>query len=350
MRPPNKQAVLQQATEHLATLLGLPPTEAIVDKNRDAPQADLVIHLAGKTFFVECKDSGTLSSVAEAVGRIHRYARDLNEDSIPLLAVPFMGPAGREYCGEEQVGWLDLSGNAEILAPGIRVRLNGHPNRFKRPGRPSSVFAPKSSRIARWLLMHPHRAMTQREIARATDMDEGYTSRIVARLEEDGFIAREPGGAIRARDPDLLLDAWREDYDFLKHEIVRGHVVSRTSNALLQLLAEGFQEQETEYAATGLAAAWQLSRFAGFRTVTMYVADRPSPQVLEHMGFRESVPGANVWLVVPSDSGVFHGAADREGVSCVHPVQVYLDLKGHPERSSEAAAQLRTDFLRWRAD
>ena len=27
--------------------------------------------------------------------------------------------------------------------------------------------------IARWLLLHPHESMTQRQIARATDMDEG---------------------------------------------------------------------------------------------------------------------------------------------------------------------------------
>ena len=56
--------------------------------------------------------------------------------------------------------------------------------------------------------------------------------------------------------------------------------------------------------------------------------------------------GENVWLVVPNDEGVFHGAAEREGICCVHPVQVYLDLKNHPERSEEAAAQLRLKILR----
>jgi len=32
---------------------------------------------------------------------------------------------------------------------------------------------------------------------------------------------------------------------------------------------------------------------------------------------------------------------------CVHPVQVYLDLKGHPERAKEAASMVRQERLKW---
>ena len=66
------------------------------------------------------------------------------------------------------------------------------------------------------------------------------------------------------------------------------------------------------------------------------------------MGFHEAQRGENVWLVVPNDEGVLHGAADRDGIRYVHPVQVYLDLKNHPERSPEAAEQLRQKLLRKR--
>ena len=59
--------------------------------------------------------------------------------------------------------------------------------------------------------------------------------------------------------------------------------------------------------------------------------------------------GANVWLVVPNDEGVFTAAAAKKGIACVHPVQAYLDLQGHPERAGEAADELRTRLLAWRA-
>lgn len=350
MRLPNERLAVQRVTERLAELLGLAATDAQILELPEVPYADAVMDLGGFTFIIEWKGVGGLSQVSSAVQQVRKYASVLGERAVPLVAVPFMGPVGRDHCREAGVGWVDLSGNAYIFAPGIRVRIDGQPNRFKRPGRPSTAFAPKSSRIARWLLIHPGHSMTQREIAQATDVDEGFTSRIVAKLEDDELIVREPGGAIRARDPDLLLDAWREDYDFSKHEIIRGHIAARSSAVLLQRLTGELRGQDSEHAATGLAAAWLLNRFADFRIVAVYVAERPAARVRERMGFREGAPGANVWLVIPDDEGVFHGADELDGVRCVHPVQAYLDLEGHPERANEAATQLRAELLTWKRD
>jgi hypothetical protein len=192
--------------------------------------------------------------------------------------------------------------------------------------------------------------MTQREIAQATDMDEGFTSRIVSKLEDDDLILRQDDGAIAVRDPNLLLDAWREDYDFSKHRILRGHAPARSGEALLGQLSESLDKAGVRYAATGLAAAWRMTRSAGFRIVTLYLSEGPSRTVLERLGVREGPQGSNLWLVVPNDQGVFHGASDQDGVRCVHPVQVYLDLFAHPERSKEAAEELRTEYLTWRVD
>ena len=102
-----------------------------------------------------------------------------------------------------------------------------------------------------------------------------------------------------------------------------------------------------EHAATGLSAAWQLTRFAGFRTATFFVQAEPSARLKSELGFREETRGANLWLVVPNDAGVFQGADERDGVRCVHPVQVYLDLKEHPERAIDAAKRIRAEFLNW---
>lgn len=66
------------------------------------------------------------------------------------------------------------------------------------------------------------------------------------------------------------------------------------------------------------------------------------------MGFREEARGANLWLVIPNDQGVFDGSDDISKIAhCVHPVQAYVDLKAHPERAQEAAAELRSRLLRW---
>jgi len=349
MKPPSERLAVDRVVAHLAELLSLASTDSAARKMEEAG-IDAIVDLGGLTFVIEWKASSGLAQVSQAADNVRQHASEMGKRAVPVLAVPFMGPLGRERCREAGVNWLDLSGNAHIVAPGVRVQIEGKPNLFKRRGRPSSAFAPKSSRIARWVLLNPGESMTQREIARATDMDEGFTSRIVARLEEDELVVREPNGAIRARDPDLLLDAWREDYDFSKHEIVKGHVAARSGDALLRRVADQLRSMETDYAATGMAAAWLLTRFASFRTLATYVAERPSSDLLDSMGFREKAPGANVWLVVPADGGVFHGAGERDGVRCIHPVQAYLDLKGQPERADEAATHLRAELLTWCTD
>jgi len=353
MKQPKERQAVQQVAERLGELLGVSPEKVALKvgaRSRPAASRTAVVHLGGYTFVVEWKGSGAAATVAMAAEQARSHSAERGGRAIPLVAVPFMGAVGQERCEEAGVSWLDLSGNARIFAPGIRVRIEGQPNRFKRRGRPNSAFAPKSARIARWLLMHPDQPATQREIARATDMDEGFTSRIVAKLEADDLVLRASGGAIRARDPNLLLDAWRESYGFSRHHIRRGHVPARSGDALLRRLAGELRDRQIEYAATGLAAAWVLARFAGFRIVTLYLPEPPRPQILDDLGFREEDSGANVWLAVPDDEGVLHGAAERDGVRCVHPVQAYLDLKSHPERAAEAAKQPRAALLTWSTD
>lgn len=354
MKAPSKQQAIRQIAERLAELVdsncralnaGDSPTNLPVD----------AVLRAGRFFFlVVWKSFGPVASVGAFIRQVRDDAQDVKPAGsfrghvIPLVAVPFMGPINRERCAKYGISWLDLSGNARIVAPGLRVLIEGKPNRYKRRGRPSTAFAPRSSRIARWLLMHAAEPFTQRDLARATGINEGYTSRVVGKLEDEELIVRDDTGAIRPRDPDLLLDAWLEIYDFNKHDVLRGHVAARSGDALLRQLSDGLNRATVPHAATGLAAAWNLDRFAGFRIASVYLRQEPSSDLLAALSFREDDRGANVWLIVPNDDGVFHGASTRNGIHCAHPVQVYLDLHAHPERAGDVARELRSEHLHWR--
>ena len=331
----------------LAALLGVNRNTLAVRKE-DPSGGDLVITGADKTFVVEFKRTTSAAIIAGAAMQVREYATRFRRQTVPLVAVPFMGDVGRGACEEAGVGWLDLSGNAHIVAGGLRIIVEGRPNRFRSMGRPPNLFAPKSSRVVRWLLIHPDKSFTQREIAHGTTMSEGFVSRIVSRLEQEGYIDRGERSTIRPKDPALLLDAWREAYQFSKHTIYHGHVAARSGDALLKFACDTLAMQNVEYAATGLAASWVFTQFAAFRIATVYLAGEPSRELTEKLSFREDPRGANLWLVVPNDAGVFHGAVEKDSVRCVHPVQVYLDLKGHPERAPEAAEKLRSEFLNWR--
>lgn len=334
-----ESSLISRLPEAMASLLALAQHQIQVEVG-DAGGVDAVVNAAGQTFAVELTEAASAGPVAARAEQAANAAKALRKRT-------YMGPSGKDACERAGVSWLDFSGNAHIVAPGIRIIVDGRPNQFPKRGRPSSAFAPKSSRIARWLLMHPGQAMAQRGISQATDVSEGLVSRVVSRLEEEHYVVRNDSGQVRVSNPQLLLDAWQEEYRFSKHTVIQGHVAARSGDALTQFVADALSAAKVEHAATGLSAAWQLTRFAGFRTATFFVPAAPTPSIKSELGFREDARGANLWLVVPNDAGVFQGADERDGVRCVHPVQVYLDLKEHPERALDAAERIRSEFLNW---
>ncbi len=334
----------------LAGFMEVPEDRVIISELREKAGPDLLIKTDGYQFLVEYKGTGARAQLNLALLQFEENRKAFQKDAIPLIAVPYMGESGRSFCDEHKLSWFDLSGNAHIKAQGLLIHVEGRPNRFKRVGRPSNVFAPKSSRITRKLLIEPERSFNQRELSKETGLDEGHTSRIVRRLEEIGLIVRDDQSSLKPSDPNQLLDAWHEVYDFTKHEIIKGHIAARSGEELLNRIAGNLAEHEMDYAATGLSGAWQYTHFANFRLVTVYLPDPPDKMVFDWLHFREDERGANTWLVVPNDEGVFHGAAPRDGIWCVHPLQIVLDLKGHPERASEAASSVRQEHLKWRGN
>jgi hypothetical protein len=307
---------------------------------------DLILKVQNYIFLVHFKFMDTIELLHRLALDSRRKARSLKKYQIPLLVVPFMAGPLKEYCLKHDISWLDLSGNAHIKGPGLVIRIGGRPP-VKVGGRTFGVFAPNSSRITRQLLMNPEGRISQRRLSHLADVDEGFTSRIVKNLLNTGAIARDSEGQLSVPNPALLLNSWHEAYDFNKHTILKGHIAARSSEELLLKFPRLMKPISMKYAATGLGAAWLYDHFANFRIVTFYLEQRPDEEVLKEFNFIEGDQGANIWLVMPNDEGVFQGSREVDGVICVHPIQVYLDLKGHPERSVEAAESLREHYLKW---
>lgn len=342
-----EQDIEREALDVLGALLEK-PLHAHEGPPHQGPAAqrrvDLYLESDEHLFLVECKRSATVRSLEGGIAQLRSVRSSFRDKPVlPVIAVPFMGEVGKQLCRSASVSWIDLAGNAYLRGPGLHIRIEGRRERHRKPGRPANVFAPKSARVTRRLLLDPTRTFRQRELARETGLGEGFVSRIVRQLEADGFLSRD-SGTIRLRRPGLLLEAWREAYSFNHHRILRGHIPARSPQLLLSSLADSLRQWEIPYAATGPASAWMHARFAGFRTVTVYLQELAS---LSALHFRPEERGANVWFIVPDDPGIFDGAVELEGIRCASAVQTYLDLLAMPERAQEAAEELRHQNLAW---
>jgi hypothetical protein len=294
-----------------------------------------------RRWIFEVKRSSGPGLVAAAADQLRRIA---DQDAIAVLVVPHMTAAGASAATEHDLNWLDLSGNAHIRGENFFLSREGRPNAFPPRGRPSSPFAPKSARVARVMLQDPQRWWRQKDLAQATGLDDGRISRIVRRLDADRLLQRD-GSKLRPGDPELLLDAWADDYRFDRHDVVVGHA-SGSGIELARELSGRLAALHIGHALTGLPAAWLLDRFAGFRLSTIYVHGDPR-DAADRLELRRNERGANVQLVAPNDPGVFADGHEIEGLPIVSPVQAYVDLRTLPERAAEAADHLRDERLLW---
>lgn len=344
MKIAHEKNALKQVVDRLEKLIGESAKKVEYEpltatSLSESYRPDLIVEVGGFRFIVEFKSSSLVASVAAGIEYLIQYPAKPSE--IRLLATPFMGETGIGKCAEAGISWLDLSGNADVTAPGLRLFVRGEKNKFISPGRNENPFAPKSSRIARHMLYQTARVWTQRELADETGLGEGFVSRIVKSLEAQQLIARDNEGKLFVAKSEVMLDAWQQGYDFSKHEIIRGHVAGRSGEEIQGKISSILKSLSVDHAATGLGAAWLYSHFAAFRTVTVYLKDWPEKHILEQIGFRENTSGANVWLIIPKDTDLFYGVQPIADIPCVHRIQVWLDLKSLPERAEEAAIELR---------
>ena len=308
---------------------------------------DALLEGRSGTFALEWKSMGDALRVGNAVRQVTERQESQRRKVIPVLAVPFMGALGRRLCEQASLSWIDLSGNASIDAPGIRIRILGNPNRSRHATKPSNIFASRNSRLVRALLMDPTRARSQVELVADSGLDKGRVSKLVRQMVDEGYVI-QAGNGYACRDPGILLDGWREAYDFRRHGIVRGTVSARSSDEIVRQVAKALGRAKVRYALTGLAGAWALTHHAMFRVVTVLLPEPLPRTVVDDLGLLEEPRGANVWLVAAHDDAVFQGMRTQDGFACAHPLQVYLDLKAHPERAEEAAAEVRRRYLDWK--
>ena len=198
MQPVSKEEALKRTADLLADWLKVPKAKVRWPRN-DAEHKPF--RIGNHAFVIQFKATSNSAQIYSIVRSLKELKIRHRMNPILIIASPFMGATGIDICKKEGVSWLDLSGNADISAPGLRILIQGRPNLFKSAGRPSSPFAPKSARIARLLLMHPGRPMSQREIATESGIDEGFTSRIVSHLEADGLITQKMTGGSGYRIP-----------------------------------------------------------------------------------------------------------------------------------------------------
>jgi hypothetical protein len=210
-----------------------------------------------------------------------------------------------------------------------------------------NVFAPKSSRILRVLLVNLGKDWDERELATEANVSSGLVHYVCKRLIELGSAGRDGQNRIVVLDPMRLLRRWASyhEYDHA-NKFLEYYTFEKEIDQFLGKIAD----VDLKYALSGLAAAWLVAPYVRPVDVHFYIpAEDLAVKFAEKLELSPTPRGGNVKFVVPYDEGVFYGMREVRGAKVVSNVQLYVDLYNYPARGEEAASQLLEVMLKeWR--
>ena len=299
---------------------------------------------AERLVVVEVSSLGQPRQIRAAVTRLAEIHRELPA-AYPVAASVYIGPQSARILKDNNLGYLDLSGNCYVAFDQVLIEKEG-----KRNLRPStrplrSLFAPRATRVVRVLLAEPQRAWRLEELAKAAQVSLGHSHNVIKRLEELAWVERDDSQRFRLSKPADLLEGWCESYTYRTNERTSYLAPERVTRKFMGEVARVAGAEGRRYAFTLNAGAALLAPSLRLPAVHCYLEGDPAP-VARTLGLRPAaeVDGA-LHVFAPYDLGVFYGAFEKGGLKVVCLPQLYADLVHYERRGREQAEHLRREAM-----
>jgi len=350
----------RQAVGHLRELLD--EVLAIVIENIEVEIAgpggvvDAVAHLdtGDRKHILVCKVKavGQPRHVRMAVLQLKEYVAQFvrrgEANATPVFIAPYLSPEARALCKEYGVGYLDFEGNCRLVFEGVFIERSV-PSKPKAEQRDlKSLFKPKAARVLRKMLRDPDRAWRVAELAEAAGVSLGHVSNVRKGLLDKEWAADAEEGTF-LKDPEALLDSWREQYEPPAGKRT-GFYTTLHGSALEEAMREALAHTNEKGAAmlASFSAAKWLAPYARTGSAYLYVDEDSVAALEDSLKLAPASKGENVFITRLKDPGLFDDRSEPvPGIFCTCPVQTYLDLSAAGERGREAAEHLRRELLSW---
>lgn len=265
------------------------------------------------------------------------------KDTNLILVTPSLSSRTLDYCKQNGIAAIDLSGRTWLRAPGLLVNRGSLPGRsFHCEFEPRNIFVGKSARILRCLLTNRERLWRQSEIVPRTQASPGLVSRIIQHLIRLDYVEKVTSREFRLRLPFNLLDIWDESDSFVGRNFTKGYAGFLGDPLdLACLVQKAAQKESISLAFTQWIAAWLRHPFTEPPLVSAYVSRIPDASTLKELGLREVTEGGKLWLHVPEDEGIFLETQTCQRLTLTTDAQIYLDLQNCGLRAPEAGDALR---------
>lgn len=345
-----------RAAEALRLLLGQVTAIKLLDvalQNSGPDQGvDIVVHidLFGRRHALVCqvKPNGQPRHVRIALLELRNYIARCAQDATPVLVAPYLSRDAQALCREQDVGFLDLEGNARLVFDSVYIerQVASKPVVDRRELR--SLFKPKSAQVLRVMLRNPNRAWRVTDLALAAAVSLGHVSNVRVALLDREWAQVSAEGLFLSR-PDTLLNEWRDAYEPPAGKRLSFYTTlhgSAFEEAARQVMGSDGEVRSMAFAS--FSAAHWLAPYGRTSTQYFYADEAGLERLRPALKLSPISQGENVVVTLLNDSGLLRDTSEpAPGAICASPVQTYLDLANAGERGQEAADHLRRELLRW---
>ena len=201
-----------------------------------------------------------------------------------------------------------------------------------------NIFARKSTRVLRVLLINYRKDWNERQLAREANVSHVLVHYVFKKLIEMKLATRNQRNRIVLTDPLNLLRKWAS---YHRYDLVNKFLVYSTLEKEIDVLIGKIADLDLEYSFSGLIAAWLVAPSLQPRDLHLYVSSEDiAAEIAGKIELKPMSRGSNVKFVLPYDEGVFYGTRVVRGVKVVSNVQLYVDLYNAPSRGGKPASQI----------
>ena len=292
------------------------------------------------TIIAEYKSQGEPRYLRQAADQLRDYLPKYPA-AYPVIIAPYITESTATLLNSKGIGYFDFAGNALIDYGPIFVRVAGKPRLNPVQRKLKSLFAQRSARILRVILINPEKRWLVRDLAREANVSIGLVSKVKQKLIE--FELADDSRDMFVTKPGQLLDEWARAYRYEDNPIER-YYSQAGPRELESRLASAAGSRGFKYALTMFSGAARIAPAVRYNFASFYYLGRPE-ELVKELEIKPVPTGANVWVFKPADEGVYYGLQKREGMAIVSNVQLYLDLINFKGRGEEQAAAIREQSL-----
>jgi predicted transcriptional regulator len=300
-----------------------------------------------KILLCEIKSKGEPRYIYQAITKIKSLSKDI-KNSVPVIVAPYIGAKGREISKEFQVGYIDLNGNVWLNIDTITIEKEGKDKQERDYRYAKDIFAKKSSRILKMMLLNPEKLWKLEELSEKINSSLSYVHRIIKTVEKFGYISYEKREGIRLTRPEALLLDWAKQYKILEKNVIKGYYTFKPdiSEAVKQIQSIS-SDYSLEYGFTLFTGAQFIMPYVRQANVYVYFKEYDIKNWVEKLELKPVEAGPNFYIIQPYDEHIFWGMQNINSIKIVSNIQLFLDLFNFPTRGEEQAIALKNEKIKF---